>query len=82
MNDNLDEPILDRPLCLVENDRLALRDIGARQTLGAAQILSLSAPKRGKRSSGFLVRLVAQAMASDVIKQALALLLLQGALCR
>ncbi|WP_367672149.1 selenocysteine-specific translation elongation factor [Serratia symbiotica] len=79
LNDNLAELILDRPLWLVENDRLVLRDIGARQTLGAAQVLSLSVPKRGKRSPGFLVRLAAQAQASED-RQALALLLPQGAL--
>ncbi len=32
LNDGLAEPILDRPLWLAENDRLVLRDIGARQT--------------------------------------------------
>ena len=36
LNDGLAELILDRPLWLAENDRLVLRDIGARQTLGAA----------------------------------------------
>lgn len=77
MNDNVAELILDRPLWLVENDRLVLRDIGARQTLGAAQVLSLSAPKRGKRPPDCLAWLAAQAQASND-RQALTLLLPQG----
>jgi selenocysteine-specific elongation factor len=41
LNETLAELILDRPLWLAENDRLVLRDIGARQTLGGARVLRL-----------------------------------------
>ncbi|WP_431224340.1 selenocysteine-specific translation elongation factor [Serratia sp. L9] len=62
---NLAELILDRPLWLVENDRLVLRDIGARQTLGAARVLVLSSPKRGKRQLDYLAWLAALAQAQS-----------------
>lgn len=79
LNDGLAELILDRPLWLAENDRLVLRDIGARQTLGAARVLRLSAPKRGKRQPDYLAWLQALAQAQDDA-QVLALELPQGAL--
>ncbi|CAI1055999.1 selenocysteine-specific translation elongation factor [Serratia entomophila] len=79
LNSGLAELILDRPLWLAEQDRLVLRDIGARQTLGAARVLSLSAPKRGKRQPAFLARLAALAQAADD-RQALALQLPHGPL--
>ncbi|CAI1781879.1 selenocysteine-specific translation elongation factor [Serratia ficaria] len=79
LNDGLAELILDRPLWLAENDRLVLRDIGARQTLGAARVLRLAAPKRGKRQPEFLAWLQALAQAADDA-QALRLLLPQGPL--
>ncbi len=62
---NLAELILDRPLWLVENDRLVLRDIGARQTLGAARVLVLSSPKRGKRQPDYLAWLAALVQAQS-----------------
>ncbi len=37
----LAELILDTPLWLVENDRLIIRDISARQTLGGARVIRL-----------------------------------------
>ncbi|CAI1105001.1 selenocysteine-specific translation elongation factor [Serratia ficaria] len=79
LNGGLAELILDRPLWLAENDRLVLRDIGARQTLGAARVLRLAAPKRGKRQPEFLAWLQALAQAADDA-QALRLLLPQGPL--
>jgi selenocysteine-specific elongation factor len=65
LDNNLAELILDRPLWLVENDRLVLRDISARQTLGAARVLGLSSPKRGKRQPEYLAWLAALAQASS-----------------
>lgn len=50
----LAELTLDRPLWLVENDRLILRDISARKTLAGARVVSLSSPRRGKRQPEFL----------------------------
>ncbi|CAI1978347.1 selenocysteine-specific translation elongation factor [Serratia proteamaculans] len=79
LNEGLAELLLDRPLWLVENDRLVLRDIGARQTLGGARVLSLTAPKRGKRQPEYLAWLAALAQADDD-RQALALHLPNGAL--
>ncbi|MBK0033156.1 selenocysteine-specific translation elongation factor [Erwinia sp. S43] len=52
--DNLAELLLDAPLWLADNDRLILRDIGAKHTLAAARVLLLASPKRGKRQPGFL----------------------------
>lgn len=65
LTDNLAELILDRPLWLVENDRLVLRDISARHTLGAARVLVLSSPKRGKRQPAYLAWLAALAQAQN-----------------
>ncbi|AHG20327.1 selenocysteinyl-tRNA-specific translation factor [Chania multitudinisentens RB-25] len=62
---NLAELLLDRPLWLAENDCLVLRDISARQTLGAARVLVLAAPKRGKRQPGYLAWLEALAQAQN-----------------
>ncbi|NIH24502.1 selenocysteine-specific translation elongation factor [Providencia heimbachae] len=50
----LAELILDTPLWLVDNDRLIIRDISARQTLGGARVIRLVSPRRGKRLSEFL----------------------------
>lgn len=50
----LAELILDTPLWLVDNDRLIIRDISARQTLGGARVIRLVAPRRGKRLPEFL----------------------------
>ncbi|MFK3842971.1 selenocysteine-specific translation elongation factor [Serratia sp. NPDC087055] len=79
LNETLAELILDRPLWLAENDRLVLRDIGARQTLGGARVLSLTTPKRGKRQPEYLAWLASLAQA-DNDRQALALHLPNGAL--
>ncbi|WP_017891182.1 selenocysteine-specific translation elongation factor [Serratia sp. S4] len=79
LNEGLAELILDRPLWLAENDRLVLRDIGARQTLGGARVLSLATPKRGKRQPEYLAWLAALAKADDD-RQVLALHLPNGAL--
>lgn len=79
LSDGLAELILDRPLWLAENDRLVLRDIGARQTLGGARVLSLTTPKRGKRQPEYLAWLAALAQADDD-SQVLALHLPKGAL--
>lgn len=79
LNERLAELILDRPLWLADNDRLVLRDIGARQTLGGARVLSLTTPKRGKRQPDYLAWLAALAQADDD-RQALALYLPNGPL--
>lgn len=50
----LAELVLDTPLWLADNDRLVLRDISARQTLGGARVLLLDPPQRGKRRRPFL----------------------------
>ncbi|MGG4609148.1 selenocysteine-specific translation elongation factor [Providencia sp. Me31A] len=50
----LAELILDNPLWLVDNDRLIIRDISARQTLGGARVIRLVSPRRGKRLPEFL----------------------------
>ncbi|MDA5542580.1 selenocysteine-specific translation elongation factor [Yersinia rochesterensis] len=59
----LAEILLDTPLWLAENDRLILRDIAAKKTLGAARVLHLAVPKRGKRQPAFLAWLTALAQA-------------------
>ncbi len=79
LSEGLAELLLDRPLWLAENDRLVLRDIGARQTLGGARVLSLTTPKRGKRKPEYLAWLAALAQADDD-RQVLALHLPNGAL--
>lgn len=50
----LAELVLDRPLWLVENDRLILRDISAKKTLAGARVINLNSPRRGKRQPAFL----------------------------
>ena len=50
----LAELILDEPLWLVDNDRVIIRDISARQTLGGARVIRLVSPRRGKRLPEFL----------------------------
>ncbi|WP_227318578.1 selenocysteine-specific translation elongation factor [Cedecea davisae] len=54
LEDNLAELVLDVPLRLADNDRLVLRDIGARTTLAGARAILLHAPRRGKRQPAFL----------------------------
>ncbi|CAI0986431.1 SelB translation factor [Serratia rubidaea] len=79
LQDSLAELILDRPLWLAEDDRLVLRDIAARETLGAARVLALTAPKRGKRQPAYLHWLAQTAQAQDDA-QRLVLQLQQGPL--
>ncbi|MDX7986362.1 selenocysteine-specific translation elongation factor [Xenorhabdus sp. 12] len=50
----LAELVLDKPLWLVENDRLILRDISAKRTLAGARVIHLAPPRRGKRQAEFL----------------------------
>ncbi|KMQ78818.1 selenocysteinyl-tRNA-specific translation factor [Edwardsiella ictaluri] len=75
----LAELVLDTPLWLAEDDTLILRDIAARHTLGAARVLQLEAPRRGKRQPAFLetLRRLAQARGD---REALSLRLPSGTL--
>ncbi|AGH75097.1 selenocysteine-specific translation elongation factor [Edwardsiella piscicida] len=75
----LAELVLDAPLWLAEGDTLILRDIAARHTLGAARVLQLEAPRRGKRQPAFLATLrhLAQARGD---REALSLRLPSGTL--
>lgn len=59
----LAELLLDTPLWLAENDRLVLRDIAAKKTLGGARVIHLAVPKRGKRQPAYLAWLSALAQA-------------------
>ncbi|CNI39019.1 selenocysteine-specific translation elongation factor [Yersinia vastinensis] len=61
----LAELLLDNPLWLAENDRVILRDIAAKKTLGGARIIHLSVPKRGKRQPAFLTWLTELAQATS-----------------
>ncbi|WP_227731416.1 selenocysteine-specific translation elongation factor [Yersinia proxima] len=61
----LAELLLDNPLWLAENDRLILRDIAAKKTLGGARVIHLAVPKRGKRQPAFLAWLTALAQAKS-----------------
>ncbi|WBM70870.1 selenocysteine-specific translation elongation factor [Buttiauxella sp. WJP83] len=54
LEDDLAELVFDAPLWLADNDRLVLRDISARVTLGGARAILLHAPRRGKRQPAFL----------------------------
>ncbi|BDH44136.1 selenocysteine-specific translation factor [Salmonella enterica subsp. enterica serovar Choleraesuis] len=62
---NLAELVLDTPLLLADNDRLIVRDISARQTLGAARVLLCNPPRRGKRQPAFLAWLARLAAGRD-----------------
>lgn len=73
----LAELLLDNPLWLAENDRLILRDIAAKKTLGGARVIHLDVPKRGKRQPAFLAWLTALAQATTD-REVLALHLAQG----
>lgn len=61
----LAELLLDTPLWLAENDRLILRDIAAKKTLGGARVIHLAVPKRGKRQPAYLAWLTALAQANS-----------------
>lgn len=56
---------LDTPLWLADNDRLVLRDISARATLAGARVVTLKAPRRGKRKPDYLHWLSTLAAAQD-----------------
>ncbi|MDN0093667.1 selenocysteine-specific translation elongation factor [Yersinia rohdei] len=73
----LAELLLDTPLWLAENDRLILRDIAAKKTLGGARVIHLAVPKRGKRQPAFLAWLTALAQAKNC-REILGLHLSQG----
>lgn len=61
----LAELIFDTPLWLADNDRLVLRDISARATLAGARVVTLKAPRRGKRKPDYLHWLSTLADAQD-----------------
>lgn len=61
----LAELILDTPLWLVDNDRLILRDISARETLASARVIRLTSPRRGKRQPEFIEWLLSLCAAQD-----------------
>lgn len=65
----LAELILDTPLWLVDNDRLIIRDISARQTLAGARVIRLVSPRRGKRQPEFLDWLANLCAANDELTQ-------------
>lgn len=50
----LAELVLDSPLYLADNDRIIIRDISARQTLGGARVILGYPPRRGKRQPAFI----------------------------
>lgn len=54
LENDLAELVFDTPLWVVHEDRLILRDISARHTLGGARVLLLDPPHRGKRRRPFL----------------------------
>lgn len=64
-NPMLAELILEKPLWLAENDRLILRDISAKKTLGVARVLHLSPPRRGKKHPAYLEWLTTLAQAKN-----------------
>ena len=61
----LAELVFDTPLWLADNDRLVLRDIAARVTLGGARVVTLNPPRRGKRKPEYLHWLATLAPAAD-----------------
>ncbi|MBP9642378.1 MAG: selenocysteine-specific translation elongation factor [Budvicia sp.] len=78
-SDVLVELVLDEPLLLVENDRIIVRDISARETLGGARVLSLQPPRRGKRQPEYLGKLH-QLSEATLDSQVLDLRLAEGSL--
>ena len=46
----LAELVLEKPLLLCQDDRIVLRHIGGKQTLGAGRVLALKVPNRKKRT--------------------------------
>lgn len=69
LQDNLAELHLDKPLWLTDEDRLILRDISARETLGAARVLLLTPPKRGRRQPEFIAWLQLREHARDAAEK-------------
>jgi len=69
LQDNLAELHLDKPLWLTDEDRLILRDISARETLGAARVLLLTPPKRGRRQPEFIAWLQQREHARDAAEK-------------
>ena len=65
LENDLAELVFDSPLWLADNDRLVLRDISARETLGGARVVALNPPRRGKRKPEYLQWLATLAQASD-----------------
>ncbi|MBD8216297.1 selenocysteine-specific translation elongation factor [Erwinia persicina] len=74
LQDNLAELHLDKPLWLTDEDRLILRDISARETLGAARVLLLTPPKRGRRQPAFIAWLQQRERAHHAAEKVLLLL--------
>ncbi|HAK47863.1 MAG TPA: selenocysteinyl-tRNA-specific translation elongation factor SelB, partial [Salmonella bongori] len=62
---SLAELVFDSPLWVTDNDRLVLRDISARATLAGARVVTLNAPRRGKRKPDYLRWLSTLAAAQD-----------------
>lgn len=78
-SERLVELVLDTPLLLAENDRLIVRDAGARETLAGARVLLLHPPRRGKRQPAYLAALDTLSQAADD-EAVLRLRLLEGSL--
>ncbi|WP_140921197.1 selenocysteine-specific translation elongation factor [Limnobaculum xujianqingii] len=78
-SDVLVELVLDEALLLAENDRIIVRDISARETLGGARVLLLQPPRRGKRQPEYLEKLNQLSQAQNDM-QALQLRLAEGSL--
>ena len=53
----LAELVLEKPLLLCQDDRIVLRHIGGKQTLGAGRVLALKVPNRKKRTPERVARL-------------------------
>ncbi len=79
LENHLAELVLDSPLWLADNDRLVLRDISAKTTLGGARAILLHPPKRGKRQPAFLHWLAELAAAGEDHGRVLDLHLSHGA---
>lgn len=61
----LAELVLDKPLYLVEEDRLLLRNINATHTLAGARVIVLQPPRRGKRQPDYLAWLAQRVALQD-----------------
>jgi len=65
LTDTLAELVFDTPLWVADNDRLILRDISARTTLGGARVILVDSPRRGKRKPAYLAWLMQLAQATQ-----------------